>query len=479
MGIFPGNEPSNSTKRVNLLRNLAYFSLKKTIHNFFDRTFFVRRFASRAAVRISGNAAKLFRDVAVWAKALEKEERRQFVRQAVALFVMLGITVGSVVTAMAAAMYASVSVDGGEKKIVGIESEDMRKSTSKILDAAGVSVSADDRILRTDYTEKQNDRADVVLTVLKAEHVSVAVDGKVQKVTAHYGDNVSDALTLADVTLGDNDTVSAPLSAPVKDGMKVTIRRRYHVCITADGKTGSLLVWEGTVSDALRQAGIALGAQDFPIPGPDKAVTEGMKIGVSRVSYRDVASTQALAYTTQTKRDSSMMAGTQEVQTAGQNGCKNIVTRQKILNGKVVQSSVIKTTVTKQPVSKVVVIGTKAPDSNSAVVCSDGTLLDSNGSTVSYRKMICGRCTAYCTGQWTASGMHAQYGRVAVNPNIIPYGTRLYICSPDGRTVYGYAVAADTGGAAMNGDIVADLFYSSYGACADFGARPMNVYILN
>lgn len=461
------------------MRNLAYFSLKKTIHNFFDRTFFVRRFASRAAARISGAVAKSFGDVVVWAKALEKEERRQFVRQAVALVVMLGITVGSVATAMAAAMYASISVDGGEKKVIGIESEDMRKNTSKILSAAGVSVSTDDRILRTDYTEKKNDRADVVLTVLKAKHVSVAVDGKVQKVTAHYGDNVADALTLADVTLGVNDTVSVPLSAPAKDGMKVTVRRRYNVSIRSDGKTKDALVWEGTVADALQQEGIALGAQDFPTPGPDTAVAEGMKIGVSRVSYRDVTSTQTIAYATVTKKDSSMMAGTQAVQTQGRNGSKNIVTRQKILNGKVVQSSVIKTAVTKQAVSKVVVIGTEAPDSNSAVVCTDGTLYDSNGNSVSYRKMISGRCTAYCTGQWTASGMHAQYGRVAVDPNIIPYGTQLYICSPDGRTVYGYAVAADTGGAAMSGRIVADLFYSSYDECADFGARTMNVYVLN
>ena len=70
----------------------------------------------------------------------------------------------------------------------------------------------------------------------------------------------------------------------------------------------------------------------------------------------------------------------------------------------------------------------------------------------------------------TASGMMAQRGVVAVDPSVIPLGTRLYIPG------YGMAVAADTGGAIV-GDRI-DLCMESYGEAMDFGRRTIKVYIL-
>ena len=66
--------------------------------------------------------------------------------------------------------------------------------------------------------------------------------------------------------------------------------------------------------------------------------------------------------------------------------------------------------------------------------------------------------------------MMAQRGVVAVDPSVIPLGTRLYIPG------YGMAVAADTGGAIV-GDRI-DLCMESYGEAMDFGRRTIKVYIL-
>jgi len=73
--------------------------------------------------------------------------------------------------------------------------------------------------------------------------------------------------------------------------------------------------------------------------------------------------------------------------------------------------------------------------------------------------------------------MMAQRGVVAVDPKVIPLGTKLYIESPDGSYVYGCAVAGDTGGAIKGNRI--DLFMDTYSECMQFGRRTMNVYILN
>ena len=72
---------------------------------------------------------------------------------------------------------------------------------------------------------------------------------------------------------------------------------------------------------------------------------------------------------------------------------------------------------------------------------------------------------------YTALGIPARYGVVAVDPDIIPLGTRLYIPG------YGEAIAADTGGA-INGYMI-DLCMEDYTQAIAFGRRGVEVYILD
>ena len=66
----------------------------------------------------------------------------------------------------------------------------------------------------------------------------------------------------------------------------------------------------------------------------------------------------------------------------------------------------------------------------------------------------------------------------AVNPKVIPYGTKLYIKAADGSFTYGYAIAADTGTALMDGRVLVDLFFDTNQECYAFGAKKMEVYVL-
>ncbi len=65
-----------------------------------------------------------------------------------------------------------------------------------------------------------------------------------------------------------------------------------------------------------------------------------------------------------------------------------------------------------------------------------------------------------------------------MNPNIIPYGTRMYITSADGSFIYGFCVATDTGTAMMEGYVDLDLFFETNAEARRFGKRALNVYIL-
>lgn len=78
-------------------------------------------------------------------------------------------------------------------------------------------------------------------------------------------------------------------------------------------------------------------------------------------------------------------------------------------------------------------------------------------------------CGKYADG-YTCNGTKADYGVVAVDTKVIPLGTRLFI---EG---YGYAVAADRGGAIDGHDI--DLCFRTVKECFQWGRKKVKVYIL-
>ncbi len=91
--------------------------------------------------------------------------------------------------------------------------------------------------------------------------------------------------------------------------------------------------------------------------------------------------------------------------------------------------------------------------------------------------------TAYAPGEhdngkWgnlTHLGTQVRPGVVAVDPTVIPLGSRLYIQFSDGHGVY--ASAEDTGGAIKGNRI--DIAMSSVDEASDFGIKRVSVYVLN
>ena len=107
--------------------------------------------------------------------------------------------------------------------------------------------------------------------------------------------------------------------------------------------------------------------------------------------------------------------------------------------------------------------------------------LTADGRPVNYKRLITGKASAYTYGDGnkTATGKGVRPGYVAVNPKIIPYGTKLFIRTPDGKYMYGYASAEDTGGFIYwSNPRVVDLFFTSESACRTFGVRNIEIYVL-
>lgn len=111
---------------------------------------------------------------------------------------------------------------------------------------------------------------------------------------------------------------------------------------------------------------------------------------------------------------------------------------------------------------------------------SDSYPLDENGIPVNSIAVHKGKACAYTAKPDAAmsTGRAVFQGYVAVDPDVIPYGSVLYIVADSGA-VYGYAVAADTGYSVCNGEIIVDLFMDNYDDCIQWGRRDVTVYVLS
>lgn len=260
------------------------------------------------------------------------------------------------------------------------------------------------------------------------------ITGSIYTVAAavNYSAETEQAVTSDGVELANGDIVYAGLD---ENGFTYGMIRAVEISVDYNGDVQTVSLAKGTVADVLERTGITPAYNEVVEPSLSTPVSDNLTVKVYK-------------------------------------GKKLSITA----DGKKVSSKTVDTKITKEPVDKVVLMGTKGSNVSNPV----GTFTDMNGNTVAYSSVVTGSGTAYTApaGSLTATGVTAYHGGVAVNPNIIPYGSKLYIVSTDGSFVYGYATAVDTGGALMSGTAIVDCFYNTYGECVSFGRRNVNVYIV-
>jgi len=222
----------------------------------------------------------------------------------------------------------------------------------------------------------------------------------------------------------------------------------------------------------------------------DTALYDGIQITVYRVQYAERTAQEAIAYSTQTVKSDELFLGTTKVTQKGSNGSKTVVYSDKIVDGQLASSSVVSETVTKEAVPQIKTVGTKEKPAVTVAALKNGgapiseltppsSLTLENGVPTSYKRVVTGKAAAYSAsaGAKTASGRTVKPGYIAVDPNQFPYGTELYIVSTDG-IVYGYCIAADTGGFVKRGKFTVDLFMNSTAQCKQWGSRDVIIYVL-
>ena len=302
------------------------------------------------------------------------------------------------------------------------------------------------------------------------------VDGEETVQIFCFESTVAEVLDKRDITLEDGDIVVPELGTPLKDHMEITIKRAVPVSIIADGEEKPFRTAADTVAGALSGAGIQLGNQDLVEPGLNSPIESGMRIRVVRITHEILTEEKEIPFETVVQYDDTMYKGMEKVLQKGENGKVSREIRVTYHDGEEVNREKVKEEVLKEPSKRVV---------------SRGTIdtIETSRGTVRFKKAMVMSSTAYdatfeSTGKnpghpqygITRSGTRVRPGVVAVDPKVIPLGTKLYVKSLDGSPDYGFASAEDTGGAIKGNKI--DLYFESPEVVRKYGRRNVLVYIL-
>lgn len=298
----------------------------------------------------------------------------------------------------------------------------------------------------------------------------LSIDGKEETFVTYKG-TVKDVLQQKGVELAPKDKVQPSLESKVSEKEVIKLKKAIPVEITANGTKLTVETAEDTVGDMLDKELVTLNEQgiefdkdvDETSVSLDSNVEEGLNVQLVKVETKEVVEREAINFDTIVENNENLDSSVEKVKSEGVNGEKEITYKVVYKDGVETSKDIKSTKTISEPQNKVVEKGT-------------GTIYASrSGESIKYKRKLSCQATAYTGDKTTATGRRpvrnpGGLSVIAVDPSVIPLGSKVYV---DG---YGYAIAADTGGA-IKGNII-DLFLDSKSECLSWGRRPVNVLII-
>jgi resuscitation-promoting factor RpfB len=353
-----------------------------------------------------------------------------------------------------------ILVINGEEKTVRTHAD----TVGELLSQMNIEVSEHDEVL-PGKTEKISQGMTVTLN--EAMKVIVQVE---DKSTEYYttAETVGEFIQEKNINLNEHDKLSVEPSTDITEGLTVTIDKAYEVTLNDGGKEKKIWTTADTVEAFLAEQNITLNKLDKLSVDKDQLIIGNMDLAITRVEVVEDVVKETIDYATVTKNDSSLPSGEKKVVQAGEEGL--VVKRYQVTleNGKEVGRKLVSEEVEKESQDQIVALGTKKEPEVQVYRGDDGGL---------YKELIM-KATVYtekcngCSGI-TATGINLKNNPgikvVAVDPSVIPLGSKVWV---EG---YGYAIAADTGGAIRGNKI--DLFIHSSKYSGGYGIRTVKVKV--
>ena len=272
------------------------------------------------------------------------------------------------------------------------------------------------------------------------------------------------------IAAGERDYLAPSADVPLSDKLTITYRPAVHVTIV-----GSHLRQE-TVSNAedvgalLEEQNIRVGHDDVVTPALADAVPANGTVRITRILTWNRTEKRKIAERIEHRLDFSMTPGTSKIVSSGMPGERDVMVRFTQRDDGKIEKAVLSSYVVKPPTPRIIAEGVGEFEAFKRF--AEHGVQQTAYVAAAALDMVATAYTAYCSGcsGITAIGRPAGHGIVAVDPNVIPLGARLYIPG------YGYAIAGDTGGAIRGHRI--DLGFNSMRDAMLFGRREVVVYRL-
>jgi uncharacterized protein YabE (DUF348 family) len=308
-----------------------------------------------------------------------------------------------------------------------------------------------------------------IVTYANMKTVTLIVDGQANKFTT-FSNTVSEVLEDKKVSIGPKDKVLPVVSTRISKNDVITIKRAVNIKVIVEGKELNILSSEDTVDSVLNSEDIQVKPEDKVNPSKDTKLSENMNIEIIRVETKSFTKPTPISYKNIVKYDSNLASTQRKTIQDGKEGLKQVTTIVTYENGKEVARKISGEKVVRKPQDKIVVQGTMKK-----------MHVSRGANQLSYSKILNSKATAYYAFRgigktYTSTGRVAVrdpdgYSTIAVDPRVIPYGTKLYV---EG---YGYAIAADTGGAIKGNKI--DVYFDTRSEAYAWGVKHVDVYVLN
>lgn len=292
------------------------------------------------------------------------------------------------------------------------------------------------------------------------KQVHVAADGRDISVSTLHSNPVK-ILAQAGIDMGPADEYRLS-TTKIASGTTIEVFRAIPVAVTYQGKTQQLITGKPTVGEIVEQLGIAQDSVKV-VPDGTTRTTPGMNIKVIIMTAKTVEKEVPVPYSIIRQPDGTMEKGEEKVIERGEDGTKTIALQMHYADGELVRSEQVGERISREPKPQINHVGTR-------------DTIDTSRGTMRFKRVEWMEATAYnptdgAPHGLTATGIAARHGIVAVDPDVIPLGSRVFIPN------YGLALAADTGGAIIGHKI--DLCMESYDEAWRFGRRTVKVYVLD
>lgn len=254
------------------------------------------------------------------------------------------------------------------------------------------------------------------------------------------------------------------------------ILNKEQVNLVVKGKELEVSTFKKTVEELLIEQNIAYDEDDKIIPDLETKVVDYMNIEVIDVKQEAVEEEEEIPFEVKTVDDKTLLKGKSKVEQEGVPGKKKLTYVLTYENDKLVEKVLEKEVVSTNPTEKIIKNGIK----EEIIVASRGETSRNQNANYSQNTVASSsnggthmvvEASAYYGHGITSTGTKPKWGTIAVDPRVIPYGTRVYI--PQFNMTF---VAEDCGGAIKGNKI--DIFMNSRSECYNWGRRKIDIYVI-